>query len=278
MMANGIYNIRTLFLAAASLGVMISTAQADLLFSDNFNAPDNANFDAAPLAGRLNGLVSDETFLRSARVLQQISGNQLSMVSASSGRVRFQNAPSGAGWYDWAAGAGAAKIIAGGGLLIEFDLTGTDDVQTDWVSFNIGHSGETAGEPTVRVNDAQTDYAILFRNNGGTQRFDNGVATTTGNFDPAGTQHVAISFEFDSFDDGTLVNAIARVDGQIVDSYTFDWNNNNGELYFELGTIETGSLIDNFSVSTLPEPASVAVWSLLGLALVGYRRRRNKRS
>jgi hypothetical protein len=251
-------------------------AGAAILFSDNFNVANTANFDAAPLAGRRGGSLAGDVFLRSARTQQTIAGNQLSMVTAASGRLRFHN---GGGWYDWAGGSEAANILAADSLRFEFDLTsGTSD--PDWVSFNIGHLGSGAGEPLTRVNHPETDYGILLRGNGDTQRFDNGAGTITGSFAQTfSQQHVIIDFSFGSFADGSNVNVAASIGGILIDTYSFTWNNNGGALFAELGSYETGKLIDNYSVSTIsappvPEPASMALFGILFLTAYGHLRKK----
>lgn len=228
-----------------------------LVWSDNFNVADTGNLDTAATAGRLSGPLAGTVFLRSALALQTIAGNQLSMVAGtSSGRVRFQDSN---GWYNWAAGTQAASILAAGGLRVEFDWTPTSTTTDQWVSFNIGHSGV---EPAMRVNDGQTDYGILFRGNGGTQRFDNGAGTTTTSFAAgAGAKHVVLNFGFMSFADGSPVTARVTVDGVQVDSYSFTWNNNGGALYMELETLVTGMKIDNYSVSIPVTPNTYATWA-----------------
>lgn len=226
-----------------------------LLWSDTFDVPDAPNFDQAPLTGRLGGALASTVFMRSAKVQQTIVGNQLRL---GGGRVRFQNT---AGWYDWASGPEGADILADGGLRMEFDWTTTDTTTPNWVSCDIGFpSNAILAEPVVRVNQAQTDYGILFRGNGGTQRFDNGAATITGSFAAgAVTRHVVLNLGFQSFADGTNVKALAMVDGTQVDSYSFTWDNNSGILYMEVGTNQAGMLIDNFKISTVPAIYSTAL-------------------
>ena len=272
--------VRTIASLACAVAVLSTAqfAQAELLFSDNFNAPDTTNFDGAPLTGRLSGSLVGDVVARSARTQQHIAGGQLRMIDANTGRLRFEPVTLGTS-YDWAGGAGGAAIL-NNSMRVEFDWTATGSPPGDWISFNIGHRNHDEGEPGFRVNHGETDYGILFRNNGGTQRFDNGAGTTTGSFsattDPV---HVVIDLDFvsDSFADGSLVDAVASVDGVVVDTYTFDLNNNGGELFMELGTLETGMLIDNFSVTATPEPTSIAIWSLIGLGLAGFGYRRLRR-
>jgi hypothetical protein len=241
-------------LAILLAGLAIPAANANtLLWSDNFNAADTTNFDGAPLTGRLTGSLAPTVRLAASRTQQHILGNQLRMINAGSGRTRFQKIVEGT-WFNWASGTEGAAILADGGMRVEFDFTSTDVTSDNWVSFNIGHGNQAAGEPPVRVNNGATDYGILFRNNGASQRFDNstglgnGISTT-----PVLTpRHIILDYAFASFADGTPVKVRATVNGVVVASDNFAWDGNAGELYMELETIQTGSLIDNFTVSTVP--------------------------
>ena len=245
----------------ASLATPVASAET-LLLSDNFNVADTTNFDGAPLTGRLTGSLAPNVFLRSALTQHHIAGNQFRF--AGGGRTRFQNS---GGWFNWASGTAGTSILADGGVRISFDWTPVNATGTNWVSFDVGFPG--AGEPATRVNHLETDYGILFRNNGGTERFDNGV-----NKGPGGTfanvlttRHVVIDYAFSDFNDETSVKVRASVNGTVVTTSTvegvvrpyelFTWANNSGGLFMELGTNEAGHLIDNYSVSTVPVEYSV---------------------
>jgi hypothetical protein len=246
-------NTKLCLCLAGSLILPASAAPGTVIWSDNFDTADTTNFDGAPLTGRLGGTLAAATRLHASRAQQHILGNQLRMISASSGRVRFQNLGQTT-WYNWAGGTEAANLLADGGLRVEFDFTPTNSTSTNWVSFNIGHGGQAAGEPATRVNNADTDYGILFRNNGATERFDNGVNRGAGGsiIPDVTARHIVIDYAFDSFADGTTVKTRAYIDGVRVTDETFAWDGNLGELYMEMGTNETGSLIDNLTLSTIP--------------------------
>jgi hypothetical protein len=144
------------------------------------------------------------------------------------------------------------------------------------VSFNVGIAGIAAGEPAVRVNHAATDFGILFRNSGGTQYFDNGVATTGGNFDvtTVAPHHVTLQYNFNTFADNGDVLVSASVDGvNVLSNFAFKWEGNLGESYMELGNLAAGTRIDNFAISTVPEPSTMAMLGA-GALLLGWRMRR----
>ena len=117
---------------------------------------------------------------------------------------------------------------------------------------------------------------MLLRFNGDTQLFDNGADLgPQGSFSPSiGARRVTFDYTFDSFADGTSVGLIADIDGtEVYNGNPFTLDNNSGELYFEIGTLQN-TLLDNVTISSVPEP-SVALFSLLGLAGLARRRRSN---
>ncbi|MBC7978994.1 MAG: hypothetical protein H7Y36_00345, partial [Armatimonadetes bacterium] len=234
--------------------MMFAPATANtLLYKDNFDTADTNNFDAAPLTGRLTGSLAATVFPRSAKAQQTIAGNQLSMIrtAAGSGRIRFQTS---GGWHNWAAGTEGTTTLADGGFRVEFDWTPPDLTAQDWVALNIGHGGQLVTEPAVRVNDAATDYGILFRNNGQGVRFDNGSSpgNTVAYPSVAGVRHIVIDIGFLSFADGTAVSTKTTVNGLQVATDTVSWDGNGGVINIELEGLQNGQKIDNFSISTLP--------------------------
>lgn len=258
------------------LGLGLSAAPAVTLFQDNFNVPDNTSFDAAPTAGRLSGTLSSDTVLRAHRAQQQISNNQLLLIPGTAG-VRFNrtDVPFAANTrFDWAGGAAGTAIIAGGGFTVSFDWTPDNNTGTEWIMWAVGTpNGDTGGSI---VNAATTDYGILFRKNGGVQRFDNGGAPlgsdTTFPTSAGGTTAypVTLNYSFADFNDGTNVSIIANVNGTEVANETFQWDGNAGAMHMEIATNVAGHRIDNLTVSTVPEPTSALLSSL---ALLGLLRR-----
>ena len=254
----------------------VSASQAALIFSDNFNAPDTDNLDLSDQTGRRSGL-DTAIQVRSSRIQHGILNNTLNFLNTGTGRVRFHNDldnnnTTAEGWHDWAASNGAA-ILAAGGLRIEFDWFAGNDISMNWVAFNVGHSGESSPEPAFRVNDGSNDIGILFRFNGATEIFDNGVNLGAGGsvVPNVGLRHVTIDYTFNSFADGTPVTMTADVDGTDVYSGNFDLSGNAGAFYMELETLENTN-IDNFSVSTIPEPTTTLL-GLVGLGMCLRRRR-----
>lgn len=271
------------------LNALIPAASAStLILSDNFNGRDNTNFDESDQTGRRGGLLGPSVQLRSSRIQQQISGNQLlanapANPTGGSGRIRFQEAaslPTNV-WHDFASGPAGAAILLDGGFRVEFDWTPTGNTVDRWVSFSVGIAAQPVApvsEPSTRVNDGQTDFGILFRENGASQFFDNGVAVTGGSFAATtAARHVLIDYTFNSFADGSSVGVAASVNGTNVATRTFDWDSNSGVLYMELGSYQNGTLFDNFSLSSLSRVPEPSTWVLGGLLAAGavLRRRRS---
>lgn len=242
-----------------------------VLFSDSFDTADSASFDGAALDSRRSGTLASDIVLRSWGFQQQISGNQALLPSGGSNGLRFENTagPFGAAnRFDWAAGATGATILAAGGFTVSFDWTPQDVTSTNWISFQVGTVNADSGNLT---ND---DYGILFRQNGDTQRFDGALIGAGGSFTPsAGPRQVEINYAFTSFADGENVTATSSVDGTLVATDVFPWVGNGGEMRMELGNNDAGQLIDNLTITVIPEPGNL---SLCGIALAGMVMRRRR--
>ncbi|MDF1713172.1 MAG: hypothetical protein P1U90_13090 [Akkermansiaceae bacterium] len=228
-----------------------------LLLQDTFDAPDTGNLDQSDQTGRRSGVASDIQ-IRSSRIQHGIAGNRLNFLNNRTGRIRFHQDPDNdtttAGvWHNWASPSTGPLILSGGGIRVEFDWIAGNSDSNNWVSVNMGISGPGTPEPGFRVNEPETDVGLLFRFNGGTQVFDNGTGLgAQGSFTPTiGTRHVVVDFSFITFDDGGNIDVVATVDGtEVYNGTGFTWDNNLGELYFEIGTLES-TLLDNVAISAI---------------------------
>ena len=249
------------------LAAISTPTHAALLFMDNFDAPDSASFDAASLTGRLSGSESGNTTLRSWGFQQSISNNQLLMPQGGNG-VRFGG---GTTRYDWASGTSGSQILAAGGFVVAFDWIPQDNTDNEWVSYQVGTINNDNGNLT------DDDYGILFRNNGGTERFDNNVNLGAGSSFVATVgglaRRVEITYTFSSFADGATVNVASTVNGFQVASDSFTWDSNGGQMRMEMGNGVNNTRVDNFSVATVPEPTSAMLLLAGALGIVSRRRR-----
>lgn len=248
---------------------LLPLAAGPVILSDNFNAPDATNFDNSDQTGRRGGLLAENVQLRSARIQSGILANRLNLLkhaSSGDGRIRFHDVSNLSSWWNFASGDTGTLITADGGLRVEFDWYPPDNTSANWVSFAVGFpTTAVTAEPATRINHAETDFGILLRDNGAIQCFDN-AADVTGtpipNFDVSnvGLHHVVLDYAFTSFDDGSNVSVTVSVDGVKLreEPWTFQWANNNGALYLELGNYVAGTTFDNFSISTLADDGLVA--------------------
>jgi len=56
-----------------------------------------------------------------------------------------------------------------------------------------------------------------------------------------------------------------------IDSFLHEW-----EITYQGGTDNNDVLLTNLQVTQIPEPASLAVWTLIGLGLTGFGFRRSR--
>lgn len=251
-------------MALALSGALTSANSQTLLWSDNFDlGSDTTNFDGASLAGRLSGPLgtTPDCVARASGTQQWITSNRLNLrVNAGSSRIRFHRSTTTADRCDWsgttsgssaASIAAAADIIAAGGMRISFDYIPTDNTSTNWINVSVGFPAAFDGQA---INNGETDYGALIRNNGATERFDNGLNKGAGGTFPATTtsRHVEYLYALTSFATGTQVRSRVIVDGVQVAADNFLLENNAGAFYYVLETNQTGTLVDNLAVSTVP--------------------------
>jgi hypothetical protein len=240
-----------------------------VIYSDNFNIPDTLNFNTSSQTGRHTGLLATNVVGQSGGIQLTITNNQLNLLAVSSGttdgRMRFHNATNTALWWNWATNTAnsagntaGAQILADGGMKISFDWTAADNTSANWISYSVGITPNS--DTSIRVANSGTDSGILLRNNGGAQVFKLGSGGATATFDVTSlTRHVDLNYAFTSWNDGTLVTLNAFVNGTLVISQTFNWNANSGVQNMELASIANGTKIDNFTVTSLAPPPSIAI-------------------
>jgi hypothetical protein len=256
----------TLALAAAALSL---SAQGEVLFADNFNRADNGDLNAAATGksgslGALNWLEKD-------------SGGGGQIVS---NELQLGETGAGGGW--------GLAYVDHNFTDAAITTNGNFSVSVDIINDVTGGSTRYAG---IAVGGSATDYSGWTDNNpanqnvdfyigydgSGTEQFriwENGVLTTTTNLTFANPDTLRVDFtNVTSFAATTTINYEVFNNGSSVASGDFTWGGTN-ENYLGLFTNWTdgGAELDNFSVSTVPEPGSLALLGLGGL-LIARRRR-----
>ena len=205
------------------LGATIPS-QAAVVFADNFNLPGPVNLDGSDQTGRRLGLLANDVVTRSALQQHTIVSEDLRMNRGTPGstRVRFHDGNNLGNRWDFSSGVAGQALLDSRGFTVIFDYTPASTSSSNWLSWNVGIDPVGAG-PGTRVEHSQTDFGILFRDNGGTQVFDNGVAGVGNGFsNSAGPRHVIIDFTTDSWADGANVSVNASVDGtSVLTNYLF---------------------------------------------------------
>jgi hypothetical protein len=263
-------------LAALVVAACAGHASASvIIFSDNFNSP-NGNIDSATDPAQYGGLLGSSVVVRAQTIESVISGNQLNLLSSNpgsnTGAIRFVSATSTSSRWDFASGAAGAQILADQGMTIDFDWTPPDTLDR-WVSVSVGTPGV---DGTFQVASSATDSGVLLRDNGGVAIYQNSASGTgsTPGFATASTHHVTLGYSFTSFADGSPVTLNGYVDGTLAVTQTFAWNSNSGKQFIDFAANSgSGTLIDNFTISSIPEPGTLGVLAL-GCASILTRRRR----
>ena len=271
-----------------------STAQAELLLSDNFNGADGAGINDG-LGARQGGPLATVSYLSSDDLSNgvpiTIQGNMIEF----GGRLD-QFAPD----HDFV----DASITSSGGFVVEFDINpivgapgGGQDLYGAGIA--MGRTAAQAADGNAigwgDTSDTSCDWSIQLRDNGTfTSAGQGSWNLPSGTFDPDPTDenyHVKIQVDTNSFAAGQAYSVSVWVDGVQVNvgvagapvySSTWDADGTN-YMGFEVGVDGGSSMkstVDNLSVSTLsaaiPEPSTMALLAtgLIGLLAYAWRKRK----
>ena len=191
---------------AAALPIIVQTASADVLLTDNFMVSSNSQNVNQQLASRQTGPLAP-AYYTGVQVHHQV-GNTTTDVGQPGGATN--------GNYVLLAFDGcffsnlALDSLASGPLTIEFDLyvAGTSSPTTDpttWVACAVTHPDGSDFFPVV---PGAGEFGFLVRNNGGVQVFQNNGSITPGGFDTPGfapSNHWTLTFS-DSTGTGSAFN------------------------------------------------------------------------
>lgn len=237
---------------------------ATVLYSENFNGEGT-------FVGAYNSGTTPEINVGSIPTLQSTGVGQggnagdtaWSVNSPGTGAkgLRFGGSPG----YNWATGANAATILAAGGFSVSFDYNVTADPMS-WASVRVGSGAEGSD-----VNAADVTFGVLARANGLMQTFENSAPNDFGTATTVGVHTAQFNYAFNSWASGTTVTFTGIIDGNTIATDIFTWDaSDNMKIVFSAD--QTGTLIDNIQVSTIPEPSAALLGGLGMLCLLRRRR------
>jgi hypothetical protein len=262
----------------AILVAMLSVSSAmagypgTVLFSDNYNRPNNTDIDASSvgMSGTLSPMVYMETFEGSGvNTSIQIASNQLNVAFGPQMSNLYLNHL----FTD-------SAILAAGGFSISLDVVSintADDTPNRYGGFGVGMTqaqAAAAGDigtstTTMRGGGAATGVADFFVDtalDNNLRIWNNGILRNTIN---VGSYIGTIKTEFylSDFNAGSLVTAVVYFNGVQVDVQTFTWDNTDSNYVGISGRAPAnGVVLDNLTIAacyseraSVPYPASKAV-------------------
>ena len=247
---------KSMFTAVMAMAVMASVASAEvLLLSDDFNTADTTDLNSN-LATRQDGSLAPVTWSKSTEVggAGTISDNQMRVSTMESTDTGYHVSLD----HDFTDSA----ITTGGGFRISFDFT---SLEANWSALSLGRTetsriSSAAGQQFV--TDAATDYGFLLGTTGNWQVFSGSDQEGSGSSGVSGTNAIDLVVETTGFTVGTAAKATLSMNGDVQHVHEFTWDA-DGTNYLSIESWRDGvGLVDNFSISAIPEPAS-------GLLLLG---------
>jgi PKD repeat protein len=234
-----------------------------VIYTDNFDVPNTTSFDSASQTGRHTGLLATNVVPQSGGIELQIANGLLLLPGqpgSKDARLRFDPSTNytGSSRWDWSTGSAGAAILASGGMVVSFNWVLADST-ANWISYCAGIAPNS--DTALRVISSTTDSGILLENNGGYQTFELGAAGASGGagtFTVLPTNLVSFAYYFTSWAPGSAVTVAVYVNGNLVVTQPFAWTQTGGVQNMELASWAAGTLVGNFSVTTLP-PTPLAI-------------------
>ena len=276
--------------------MLVANVKAEVLFSDSFNRADNVDIDASSdgMGGSLGSLTyveigDDEIYPQQSGTglaypeLTSVVDNQLYMAYGTNMTTMYLDH----NFND-------SEIIAAGGMKIGLTIVNggnfTDNER--FVGFGVGNTLTECQNVWFDFNgngfrgriDAWTGFSDLWigwsPNNGGKiQVYKNGPTSEGGeNYAIEGTpltgnDRLELELFFDSFADGSPVSANILWNGAVVGTESFGWDADGLlENYIGInGRQGNRFIVDDLTIETIPEPATLL---LLGLGTLALRKRK----
>jgi hypothetical protein len=276
-------NKRTLLVLAIA-GVAMATfgftasASATTLFADSFDRGDNTNLNAST-TGKSGSLGALDWIEKSSSATAEINSNRILLGETGGAGGGWAIAYPNHNFND-------ALISSNGEFTVSADLGGVSS------SGNVRFAGFGAGNSLTDLsnwssnNPTSTFTSDFFM---GYDPTSGGTAVGTYIFKSGTTQDfydnqsrtegttLSATFTFADFNAGSTVNYEAFINGTSVKTGSFTWSGDNENYLFLYSNYSNSNgRLDNFEVSTVPEPTSAALFGLGLLGLIGFGRRRKR--
>lgn len=265
--------LATTSLAAIAVFTIAGPASAAVLLTDNFNGidptPDRLNINYN-LAGRQTGTQATQSWTRT-------NNAQVGDTATFGGTGEYLQVANSEGSAQLTGLTLSSSLVAANEkLVISFTADVVNEASpTDWMSFNISPSApQGLAFPIV----GSGDFGFLLRANGGMAVFNNGVGPTiVGPAFSTSAGVVNLAFTFSGADgtgsafagNGTQVSIY---DGTSTWTTVLDTGLTSETISFGSWIQGTRGMIDNLSITTIPEPSAALLGGLGMLCLLRRRK------
>lgn len=181
-----------------------------------------------------------------------------------------------------------SAIVSSGGFVIELAVNPTGgNTGAQWFAVTLGHTSSSVATATRDSTDAldpAADFGLLFRGNGSLNVLRKGTSWSAGSYAsghaPSDFFDIRIEVETDSFASGASATVSAYVNDTQLDvgtspgdEFTFSWDADESN-YISLESRVFPSVLDELTISTIPEPSTLVLLGMAALGLLVYAWRR----